>query len=59
MQFEEIFKLVISEQEKPKEGEPQPEPWSLEIKKDYSKSEVYNELGDLIIRLFELRARLK
>lgn len=59
MQFEEIFKLIINEQEKPKEEEYQPEPWSLEIRKDFSKSEAYNELGDLIIRLFELRARLK
>lgn len=59
MQFEEIFKLIIKEQEKPKEEESQPEPWSLEIKKDFSKSKAYNELGDLIIRLFELRARLK
>lgn len=59
MQFEEIFKLIINEQEKPKEEEPQPEPWCLEIKKDFSKSKAYNELGDLIIRLFELRARLE
>lgn len=59
MQFEEIFKLIINEQEKPKEEEPQPEPWSLEIKKDFSKSDAYNELGDLIIRLFELRSRLE
>ena len=58
MQFEEFFKLVIKEQEKPKEEVPEPQPWCLEIKKDLSMSEEYNELGDLIIRLFELRARL-
>lgn len=58
MQFEEFFKLVIKEQEKPKEEVPEPQPWCLEIKKDPSMSEEYNELGDLIIRLFELRARL-
>ena len=60
MQFEEIFKLVIKEQEKPKEEEkPEPQPWCLEIKKDPSMSEEYNELGDLIIKLFELRSRLE
>lgn len=58
MQFEEFFKLVIKEQEKPKEEVPEPQPWCLEIKKDPSMSEEYNELGDLIIRLFELRAKL-
>lgn len=59
MQFEEIFKLVIKEQEKPKEEEPEPQPWCLEIKKDFSKSNAYNELGDLIIKLNELRSRLE
>lgn len=58
MQFEEFFKLVIKEQEKPKEEVPEPQPWCLEIKKDPSMSKEYNELGDLIIRLFELRAKL-
>ena len=58
MQFEEFFKLVIKEQEKPKEEEPEPLPWCLEIKKDLSMSKEYNELGDLIIKLFELRAKL-
>jgi len=57
MRFDKVISLVL-EQIPKKEEEPEPQPWCLEIKKDPSKSEEYNKLGDLIIRLFELRAKL-
>ena len=58
MRFDKVINLVL-EQIPKEEGEPEPQPWCLEIKKDPSMSEEYNELGDLIIKLFELRARLE
>ena len=58
MRFDKVINLVL-EQIPKEEEKPEPQPWCLEIKKDLSKSEEYNELGDLIIRLFELRAKLK
>jgi hypothetical protein len=57
MRFDKVISLVL-EQIPKEEEKPEPQPWCLEIKKDLSKSEEYNELGDLIIRLFELRAKL-
>ena len=57
MRFDKVINLVL-EQIPEEEEKPEPQPWCLEIKKDLSKSEEYNELGDLIIRLFELRAKL-
>jgi hypothetical protein len=57
MRFDKVINLVL-EQIPKEEEKPEPQPWCLEIKKDPSKSEEYNKLGDLIIRLFELRAKL-
>jgi hypothetical protein len=57
MLFDQTIKYIL-EQTKDNRA-PEPEPWSLEIKKDFSKSDAYNELGDLIIKLFELRSRLE
>ena len=58
MRFDEVISLVL-EQIPKEEEEPEPQPWCLEIKKDLSMSKEYNELGDLIIRLFELRSKLE
>ena len=58
MRFDRVINLVL-EQIPKKEEEPEPQPWCLEIKKDLSKSEEYNKLGGLIIKLFELRAKLE
>ena len=58
MRFDKVINLVL-EQIPKEEEKPEPQPWCLEIKKDFSKSDAYNELGDLIIKLFELRSRLE
>jgi len=58
MRFDKVINLVL-EQIPKEEEKPEPQPWCLEIKKDFLKSDAYNELGDLIIKLFELRARLE
>jgi hypothetical protein len=54
------FSLLIqeAEEELKKDRSPDPEPWSLEIRKDPSKSKQYNEMGDLIIKLFALRSKM-
>jgi len=57
MRFDKVINLVL-EQIPKEEEKPEPQPWCLEIKKDPSKREEYNKLGDLIIRLFELRSKL-
>ena len=57
MRFDKVINLVL-EQIPTEEEKPEPQPWCLEIKKDLSMRKEYNELGDLIIRLFELRAKL-
>ena len=57
MRFEQIIKIVL--EQAPKKEESEPMPWSLEITKDPKRSKEYNELGDLIIKLFELRSKLK
>jgi len=57
MLFDQIIRHILEEQTKG-ETVPEPEPWCIEIKKDFSKSEAYNELGNLIIKLSEFRARL-
>jgi hypothetical protein len=58
MRFDKVINLVL-EQIPKEEEKPEPQPWCLEIKKDLSKRDAYNELGDLIIKLFELRSRLE
>jgi hypothetical protein len=57
MRFEQIIKIVL--EQAPKKEEYEPLPWSIEITKDPKRSREYNELGDLIIKLFELRSRLE
>lgn len=57
VQFERIIKTLLAESEdKPENYESLP--WSLEIVNDPSKGAIYNELGDLIIKLYEFRAKL-
>ena len=57
MRFEQIIKIVL--EQAPKKEEYESLPWSIEITKDSKRSKEYNELGDLIIKLFELRSRLE
>ena len=56
MRFEEIIQSLLEKEDNQKDVEHLP--WSIEITKDPKRGEVYNELGDLIIRLFEFRAKL-
>jgi hypothetical protein len=56
MKFEEVIKTFLNEKNDGETSEPLP--WCIEIKKDPNASEEYNQLGDLIIKLFELRAKL-
>ena len=54
MTFEELHKQYILE----KKEEKKPEPWSLEITSNPDKSSLYNLLGEMIIKLAQIRSRL-
>ena len=58
MHFEKIIASLLEEKED-KTLEYELLPWCIEITKNPSKSEEYNELGRLIIKLNEIRARMK
>jgi hypothetical protein len=57
MQFNEVVQAFL-EEKRMEEEKTKPQPWSIEITKDFSRSKEYNELGDLIIKLFELRSKM-
>jgi hypothetical protein len=57
MQFNTIVESLIKEQ-KVDEDEFSNLPWSIEIKKDPNGSKEYNALGDLIIKLVEIRSKM-
>ena len=57
MQFEEVIQAFLKEK-RIEEEKQVPQPWSIEITKDPAKGKLYNELGDFIIKLFELRSKL-
>jgi len=54
MTFEELHKQYIVEKEK----EVEQVPWSLEITNNAEKPPLYNLLGEMIIKLAELRSRI-
>lgn len=56
MRFEQIIQSLLEKKDKQEDIEYLP--WSIEITKDPKRGDVYNELGDLIIKLFELRSKL-
>ena len=55
MRFEELLKQCLTEAKEEKE---EPSPWTLEITNDSEKSNEYNLLGKLIIKLYSLRSKL-
>jgi hypothetical protein len=57
MQFNEVIQAFL-EEKRIEEEKTEPQPWCIEITKDLSRSKEYNELGDLIIKLFQLRAKM-
>jgi hypothetical protein len=56
MRFEQIIKIILEQTTK---EDYEAMPWSIEITKDPKRSKEYNELGNLIIKLFELRSKLE
>ena len=59
MSFNSLIQQYLEEKSEPTKEDYEAMPWSLEIVKDSKRSEMYNELGELIIKLFELRSKLK
>lgn len=59
MTFNSLIQQYLEEKDEPSKEDYEGMPWGLEIKKDLKRSKEYNELGDLIIKLFELRSKLK
>jgi hypothetical protein len=59
MSFNSLIQQYLEEKSKPTKEDYEAMPWSLEVVKDPKRSEMYNELGKLIIKLFELRSRLE
>jgi hypothetical protein len=58
MRFDNIVNLLLEEKKEEDSKEFMDQPWSIEIKKDPNGSKEYNMLGDLIIKLFEIRAKM-
>jgi len=59
MIFNSLIQQYLEEKSEPTKEDYEVMPWSLEITKDLKRSQEYNELGDLIIKLFELRSKLE
>ena len=59
MSFNSLIQQYLEEKSEPTKEDYEAMPWGLEIVKDSKRSEMYNELGELIIKLFELRSRLE
>jgi len=59
MSFNSLILQYLEERSEPTKEDYEAMPWSLEIVKDSKRSEMYNELGELIIKLFELRSKLE
>jgi len=59
MTFNSLIQQYLEEKSEPTKEDYEAMPWGIEIVKDSKRSEMYNELGELIIKLFELRSKLK
>jgi hypothetical protein len=59
MSFNSLIQQYLEEKAEPTKEDYEAMPWCLEIVKDSKRSEMYNELGELIIKLFELRSKLE
>jgi|LakMenE18May11ns_1017448.scaffolds.fasta_scaffold8124237_2 hypothetical protein len=58
MSFNSLIQQYLEEKSEPTKEDYEAMPWSLEIVKDSKKGKLYNELGELIIQLFEIRSKL-
>jgi len=56
MKFLELLEQYLEEVKE--ESDSIESPWSIEITKDSKKSDEYNQLGELIIRLSFLRSKM-
>ncbi len=56
MKFSELLDQYLKEVKE--ESDSIESPWSIEITKDSKKSDEYNQLGELIIRLSSLRSKM-
>jgi hypothetical protein len=56
MKFSELLEQYLKEVKE--ESDSIESPWSIEITKDSKKSDEYNQLGELIIRLSSLRSKM-
>jgi hypothetical protein len=59
VRFDTLIQRFLKEEKNQKKENYENLPWSIEITKDPNRSTEYNELGDLIIKLFELRSKVK
>ena len=59
MTFNSLIQQYLEEKTEPTKEDYEAMPWGLEIVKDPKRSKEYNELGNLIIKLFELRSKLE
>jgi hypothetical protein len=57
MKFNELISKFLSE--KKEESKESPVPFVIEITKDEDQDSVYNELGEIIIKLSYLRNKIK
>lgn len=55
MTFEELHQQYVTEKEK---KEISSSPWSIEITPNTEKSPLYNLLGEMIIKLSQIRTRI-
>ena len=59
MKFNELVSKYLFEKKEEKEQEELPVPFVIEITKDSEQSKLYNELGEIIVKLSYLRNKLK
>ena len=59
MKFNELISKYLFEKKEEKEQEELPVPFVMEITKDPEQSKLYNELGEIIIKLSFLRNKLR
>lgn len=59
MKFNELVSKYLFEKKEEKEQEELPVPFVIEITKDPKQGKIYNELGEIIIKLSYLRNKLR
>jgi hypothetical protein len=59
MTFNSLIRQYLEERTETTKEDYEAMPWCIEITKDPKRSKEYNELGNIIIKLFELRSKLE